>query len=214
VGHRGSRATHPENSLAAFRHAIDCGADAVELDVVVTTDGELAVTHDPVDTAFADLPSRIPRLEDVLALAPGNNMVFDIEMKSCGRLTAAPSDYARMLMNRLGDAALDGRIMVRSFEHEFLRSVHDLRPDLPLAALVEADTREWVRLCEEAHAECISPRFNHATADAVREAHANGIGVIVWTANRPADWKSLIEMGVDAIVTDDPAALIQWLGRN
>ncbi|MDE3197478.1 MAG: glycerophosphodiester phosphodiesterase, partial [Acidobacteriota bacterium] len=68
VGHRGSRATHPENTLDAFRHAIRCGADAVELDVVVTTDGALAVTHDPVTCSFAELPSAVPNLDRVLAL--------------------------------------------------------------------------------------------------------------------------------------------------
>lgn len=104
--------------------------------------------------------------------------------------------------------------MVRSFEHEFLRAVHSVRPELPLAALVEDDRGDWVRLCAEAHAGCISPRFDHVTVEAVKEAHAAGIAVIVWTANDSAEWKRLMGMGVDAIVTDDPAALIRWLNSD
>jgi len=207
VGHRGSRATHPENSIAGFRHAIACGADAVELDVVVSADGELAVTHDPVEGAFSDLPSGIPRLEDVLELAAGNDLVFDIEMKGCGRLTPAPSEYAGMVISRVAGAGLRDRIMVRSFEHEFLQAVHALRPDLPLAALVEQNAGDWVRNCVDASAVCISPWFEDVTEARVVEAHGAGFAVIAWTVNRPEDWKRLIGMGVDAIVTDDPAGL-------
>jgi len=211
VGHRGSRATHPENTIAAFRHAIDSGADAVELDVVVTSDGELAVTHDPVKVAFAGLPASVPRLEDVLGLAAGNDMVFDIEIKKCGRFTPSPADYARIVLDRLRDAGLKDRIMVRSFEHEFLRAVHLLRPDLPLAALVEWRRGDWVEICSEAKAVCISPRFRDVTERRVAEAHAEGIAVIAWTVNRPSDWARMIGMGIDAIVTDDPAALVEFI---
>ena len=208
VGHRGSRATHPENTLAAFRHAIECGADAVELDVVVTRDGKLAVTHDPVATDFADLPPSVPQLADVLALAPGNQLVFDIEMKHCGRLTPPPREYADMLADAIG--GVEDRVMVRSFRHSFLRAMRAVRPALPLAALVQSNLRDWVAVCERANADCISPRFRFVTARAVRKAHAHGIAVIPWTSNHSRDWKKLIARGVDAIVTDDPAALIRF----
>jgi len=210
VGHRGSRVTHPENTIAAFRHAIACGADAVELDVVVTTDGELAVTHDPVDTAFANLPPEIPRLEEVLALASGSDIVFDIEMKECGRLTPSPAEYAGMVLSRV-TLNLKDRIMLRSFEHEFLRAVHALKPDLPLAALIDKEIGDWVRISLDAEAICISPRFEDVTEARVAGAHAAGIAVIAWTANRPDDWMLLTRMGVDAIVTDDPAELMRFL---
>jgi glycerophosphoryl diester phosphodiesterase len=205
VGHRGARATHPENTLEAFRHAILCGADAVELDVVVTRDRQLAVTHDPVDAFFADLSPSIPRFEDVLALAPGNDLVFDIEMKECG------FDYTDMLLARIDKPELRGRVMVRSFEHDFLRAIHKSKPNLPLVALIEEDDRDWVEVCAAAGAVCISPRFENANPSAVVQAHAASIAVIPWTVNDPHDWARLIAMGVDAIVTDDPAALVQFL---
>ena len=46
-GHRGARAMRPENTLPAFRYAIDTGVDALELDMAVTKDGVLVVSHDP-----------------------------------------------------------------------------------------------------------------------------------------------------------------------
>ncbi len=214
VGHRGARATHPENTLEAFRHAIGCGADAVELDVVVTRDGRLAVTHDPVASAFSELPASVPELADVLALGAGNQLVFDIEMKECGRLTPPAREYAELVASRFDATPLAGRIMVRSFEHSLLRAMHDVRPELPLVALVRVGVRDWVRVCRDANACCISPRFERVTARAVERAHAAGIGVIPWTANDPRSWAKLIARGVDAIVTDDPAALVEYQLRE
>lgn len=211
VGHRGSRSTHPENTLEAFRYAIEIGADAVELDIVVTSDGELAVTHDPVRGSFGDLDPSVPRLEDALALAPGNSVVFDIEMKDCGRLTPEPLAYACMLIERIDAPALKDRIMVRSFEHRFLRALYSLRPDIPLIALIEDAQPDWAAVCREAPACCISPRHEQVTTAAVDSAHAAGLAVIPWTANRPEDWTRLIECGVDAIITDDPEKLLRFV---
>jgi glycerophosphoryl diester phosphodiesterase len=115
-----------------------------------------------------------------------------------------------MVLRRLADGVPRGRVMVRSFEHRFLRAMHALNPELPLVALVEGGTCNWVRVCELACAQCISPRFEDVTADAVWSAHEAGFAVIPWTVNDPADWKRLTSWGVDAIVTDDPAALLRF----
>jgi glycerophosphoryl diester phosphodiesterase len=180
----------------------------VELDVVVTSDWQLAVTHDPVDAAFADLPSSIPRLQDVLALAPGNELIFDIEMKECG------FDYVDLLLAHIDAPELRDRIMVRSFEHAFLQAIYKSKPNLPLVALVEERAGDWVEVCAAAHATCISPRFENANPFSIARAHAAGIAVIPWTVNDPRDWARLIAMDVDAIVTDDPAALVDFLSSQ
>jgi len=211
VGHRGSRATHPENTIAAFEHAIRCGADAVELDVFVTVDGVLAVSHDPVAKAFADLPASVPRLDRVLALGAGNGMIFDIEAKRCGRLTPRPAAYARMILDAVDAAGMGGRIIVRSFRHSILRAMHELRPEIPLAALIGLRTSSWRRVCERAQAQCISPRFELVSKRRIERAHAAGLAVMPWTVNDPRDWARLLEAGVDWIITDDPAALVEYL---
>ncbi len=141
----------------------------------------------------------------MLALAPGNGIVFDIEMKECG------VDYTDLLLDLIGGPELRDRIMVRSFEHAFLRAIYKTKPNLPLVALVEDGDRDWVEVCEAAHARYISPRFEKADPFSVARAHAAGIGVIPWTVNDPRDWARLIAMEVDAIVTDDPAALVRFL---
>ena len=211
VGHRGARSTHPENTLAAFEHARLCGADSVELDVVVTTDGVLAVTHDPVTGAFKDLPPDVPTLDLVLAAGAGNDMIFDIEAKHCGALTPAPHDYAELILDAVDRAGMADRVMVRSFDHSILRAAHDLRPEIPRVALVAEKALNWVRICERAAAQCISPWHKLVSKAAVRRAHEAGLAVIPWTVNKPRSWARMVDVGVDWIITDDPAALVRYL---
>ena len=211
MGHRGSRATHPENTIAAFEQAIRCGADAVELDVVVTVDGVLAVTHDPVNCSFADLPDGVPSLDQALAAGAGNDMIFDIEAKECGALTPSAAAYAQMILQAVDRADMAGRVAIRSFEHEILRSAHDLRPEIPLAALTGRRDSGWVEMCLRAGARCVSPWFGLVTDAAVSEAQAADLTVMPWTVNDPEDWSRFIAMGVRWIVTDDPARLVRYL---
>jgi glycerophosphoryl diester phosphodiesterase len=70
-----------------------------------------------------------------------------------------------------------------------------------------------VEIAREAGADIVSPQFRLVTRDEVGKAHAAGIQVVPWTANTPEDWQKLIEAGVDAIITDDPAELIRYLKR-
>lgn len=211
VGHRGSRSTHPENTLAAFEHARLCGADSVELDVVVTTDGVLAVTHDPVTGTFADLATDVPTLDQVLSTGAGNDMIFDIEAKECGALTPAPHDYARLILDAVDRTGMAERVMLRSFEHSILRAAHRLRPEIPRVALVGDKALNWVRICERAEAQCISPWYKLVSKAAVRRAHEAGLAVMPWTVNKPRSWARLVGLGVDWIITDDPAALVRYL---
>ena len=69
-------------------------------------------------------------------------------------------------------------------------------------------------MAAEGQAQIISPIFPTVTPEKVREAHAAGLQVIPWTANKPEQWEKLIQARVDAIITDDPAGLIEYLKRK
>ena len=70
-------------------------------------------------------------------------------------------------------------------------------------------------IAREADASVISPYYKLVTPEQVRDAHAAGLRVVPWTPNAPEEWDSLIAAGVDAIITDDPAALLAVLrGRG
>jgi glycerophosphoryl diester phosphodiesterase len=206
IGHRGSKATHPENTISGFEHAMASGADGVELDVCVSRDDVLVVTHDTAlrDGALvsahraADLP--LPTLDEVLALQSPEGFWFDVESKD------APAVLLREAIVR---SQRRHRVLVRSFDHAILRAFHGLAPEIPLAALIDYSSDEWPAIARDAHAAIISPHHSTVTAERVARAHEAGIRVSVWTANDPRDWDRLAALRVDAIITDDPAAAVR-----
>ena len=187
-----------------------CGADGVELDVGVTPDGRLLVTHDLPPRS--DVP--LPTLDQVLALTAPGNFWFDIEAKSAPHLAPDPPRYAQLLSDALRRSPHGHRLIVRSFEHDILRAFHAIEPEIPLAALIAFPTGDWVKIARAASASIISPRYATVTRNRVSRAHDAGICVSVWTVNQPKDWDRQVEMGVDTIITDDPAAAVSYLASR
>jgi len=192
---------------------MECGADGVELDVAVTLDDRLAVTHDLVlgdgrvvrAQLASDLP--LPTLDEVLALPTREAFWWDIEAKSEPDLSPAPGVYAGLL----SAAIRRDRVVVRSFDHEILRALHDLEPSIPLACLVDYESDDWLGIVRAVGASIISPHFSTVTAERVSRAHDAGIQVSVWTVNDPGDWARMGEMGVDTVISDDPSRLVRWI---
>ena len=193
-----------------------CGADGVELDVAVTLDDRLVVTHDLVlaggltvrEHTAAELP--LPLLDEVLGLAAPENFWFDIEAKSEPGLTPDAVRYAALLSDAIHRSGARHRILVRSFDHDFLRAFHEVEPAVPLSALIEFESDDWVSIAQAAGASSISPGYLTVTRERVGIAHAAGIRVSVWTVNARPDWERMRTMGVDAVITDDPCAMVRW----
>ncbi|MBI3280507.1 MAG: glycerophosphodiester phosphodiesterase [Acidobacteria bacterium] len=249
-GHRGARAVLPENTLPAFEYAIEAGADVLELDVAVTRDNVLVVSHDPElnpllcrgprpravirELTLAELRawdcgalrhpahpkqrpvpgSRIPTLDEVLALGSRGRFEYNIETKSFPsrpHLTPPPEEFARRLLEAIRRHKLEKRVIVQSFDFRTLHAMKRLAPEIRLAALYEGEPRPFVAIAREAGAAIVAPRHDLVTKEQVQAAHAAGLQVVPWTANAAADWDRLIAAGVDAIITDDPAELIAYL---
>ena len=249
-GHRGARALRPENTIPAFEYAIQQGADVLEMDVAVTRDNVLVISHDPEvnpvicrgprptaiirELTLAELRqwdcgalknpnfprqqpvpgTRQPTLDEVLDLAPRGTFEFNIETKSYPdkpEYTPAPEVFARMMLDRIRAHKLDARVIVQSFDFRTLRAMKKLAPKIRLAALWEGDARSFVDIAHEAQAGIISPDYHLVTPEQVQASHAAGLQVIPWTVNTAREWDRLIDAGVDAIISDDPAALIAHL---
>jgi glycerophosphoryl diester phosphodiesterase len=207
-GHRGAKARMPENTLPAFEYAIRIGADVVELDVVVTQDGELVVSHDPI-------PERghAPTLDQVFALGR-SSCLYDVEIKtwSGSPPCPVPHEFARRVLEKICAHSLERRVAVMSFDFRVLAAMRALAPEIRLAALTENDPRSFPEIAREAaSAEILAPQFLLVTSEKVAAAHAAGIEVVPWTVNQTADWDHMIEAEVDGIITDDPAALVARL---
>ena len=86
-----------------------------------------------------------------------------------------------------------------------------LAPGMRLSALYEQGPDSFVDVAARAGAPIASPEKDLVTPQKVKAAHAAGLQVVAWTANTRAEWDTLVAAGVDAIISDDPAALIAYL---
>jgi glycerophosphoryl diester phosphodiesterase len=249
-GHRGARSRMPENTIPAFQYAIQAGADYIELDLAVTKDNVLVVSHDPIlhapmcrgpregavirELSFADTQhwdcgvlrhplypdqkpvpgTRMPSLDQVLGLASEGSFGFNIETKLSAKnpeYTPSPEEFARLVLEQIRKHGVEKRVIVQSFDFRTLRAMKRLAPDIRLAALIEKDERDFVTVAREAEAHIIAPHYSLVTREKTAAAQQAGIPVVPWTANRPDQWEKLAEAGVDAIISDDPGVLVEWL---
>jgi len=253
-GHRGARAMRPENTMPAFEYAIDAGVDALEMDIAVTRDDVLVVSHDPVlnseicrgpggskvirELTFAELRrwdcgslvnphfpkqtpvpgTRVPALEEVLALAVRGHFLFNLETKifpDQPQYTPSPERFAELLLQAIDRHHLRSRVIVQSFDFRTLHAMKKLAPEIRLAALDESEKLgDFVSVARGAGAQIISPEKGMVTPSRVLAAHQAGLQVIPWTANTPEEWGALTAAGVDGIISDDPAALIAYLKQK
>jgi glycerophosphoryl diester phosphodiesterase len=251
-GHRGARAVLPENSLPAFEYAIAQGADVLELDVAVTKDDILVVSHDPeMNAAFCTGPAsaktriiremtlaelrqwdcgakanpafpqqkalpgaKVPTLDEVFALAPRGTFEFNVETKIFPQrpsVTPPPERFAELLLAAIRKHKLERRVIVQSFDFRTLKALRQHAPEVRLSALLSFAMQDFVASANDAGALIVSPNVKLVTPEKVKAAHAAGLQVVPWTANTPAEWQALADAHCDAIITDDPAALIAWL---
>ena len=226
TAHRGASIAAPENTLAAFRAAMDAGATYSELDVQRTRDGQIAVLHDgdlmrmagdprklgeltatelaaidvgqPYDAAFAG--ERAPPLEEVIDLVRGR-MRINVELK----YNVPDPGLAPAVVDLLRRKDFLDQVVITSLDPAALRQIESIEPRLQTGHIVTAAVGNVVRT----QADFLSLNSARATRSLVRQAHAAGKGVHVWTVNRPDVMLRMIERGVDNIITDDPALLVR-----
>jgi len=225
IGHRGSSLRAPENTLAAFRLARREGADGVELDVMRCGSGEVVVFHDwdmrrlggrPDVIARAHIDAlreidlgggeRIPLLSEVLEEL-GPDLLINIELKvkqglGGGGLVAA-------VVGILRRHTVGARALVSSFHPVELLRVRALAPELLTGYLFHREQALPLRRAWPAR--WIQPVALHPDAGlvdalAVRGWHRRGYAVNVWTVDDPREQRALAVMGVDGLITNDPAA--------
>ena len=249
-GHRGARALRPENTLPAFDYAIEQGVDCLELDMAVTKDNVVVVSHDPhMAPAFATGPAgtntiremtlaqlrkwdvggkqnpvfpkqltvagtRVPTLDEVFNLAPKGDFDFNIEtkiFKDKPELTPSPEEFVKLVLTQIRKHKLEKRVILQSFDFRTLAAMKKLEPSIRLSALLEPGKYDFVEVGKRTGAGIISPHFSIVTPEKVAAAHAAGLQIVPWTANTPKDWDKLIAAKSDAIISDDPAALLAYL---
>jgi glycerophosphoryl diester phosphodiesterase len=238
VAHRGASATEPDNTLAAFEAALVAGADAVELDVRLTSDGVAVVLHDAdvsgstngsgfvhtmtlaevkgLDAAAGRGPRQeIPTLAEALEAIDGRAGV-DLEIKNLPGEPAFDSPVEGVLkatLEALEASSFGGPVLISSFNWLTIERSKHLAPDIATGFLTIAPI--------DAHAALVyarrsghdfvlpqTPALLEAGESLVREAHEHGVRVGTWVADDEAVLETLFTWDVDAVASNDPATAI------
>lgn len=158
--------------------------------------------------------TRIPTLDEVFALATRGNFDFNIETKIFAdrpEYAPTPERFAQLVLDSVRRHNLESRVIVQSFDFRTLHAMKVLAPGIRLSALYETGPDGFVDIARRAGAGIVSPQMKLVTPDQVKAAHAAGLQVVAWTANSRSEWEALAAAEVDAIISDDPAALIEFL---
>jgi glycerophosphoryl diester phosphodiesterase len=202
IGHRGASDHEPENTMLAFRRALELGADGLELDVHLSSDGVPVVIHDGTldkttdgsgqvsETTLDALRAldagkgeKIPLLEEVID-AFASQCLLLIELKGAG------SDVATADMIR--DKGVVQSVIVSSFDPAKLATLKAHAPEIETAVLTGRWDIDFVALAEEASADCIQFGWERhpaphtlLTEDVFRQAREAGLYVMLWHEERP-----------------------------
>jgi glycerophosphoryl diester phosphodiesterase len=156
----------------------------------------------------------VPTLDEVFALADRADFDYNIETKifpDHPEYAPDPAVFAALVVNKVRQYKLEQRVIVQSFDFRTLLAVKDLAPEIRLSALIENSELDFLKAARESSADIIAPHLALVNPANVVAAHNVGLQVIPWTANTVSEWEMLIEANVDAIITDDPGALIEYL---
>jgi glycerophosphoryl diester phosphodiesterase len=239
VAHRGSSGTAPENTLAAFRAGIAAGADAFELDVRLTRDGKAVVIHDRslrrttgrggrvsqtessvirglsagawFSPAFAD--EKVPFLEEVLELA-GGRVGVNIELKF-NSLREPPGPLVRKVCGIVRGMHRHDNILISSFHHRALSLQRSVAPEIGTGVLVYppgVPTTSGVRLASRIGAAWLIYSGGNIRKTFVARARDEGFRTLEYTVDGKSRLKRAIGMGVDGVITNDPASVLAVLG--
>ena len=213
IAHRGASGYKPENTLIAFQKAIDFKVDGIELDVHLSSDGEIMVIHDEtIDrttngkgfvkncTSLQLKKLEIPTLIEVLELV-NRNCFINIELK--GMQTAKP------VIKLIEQSILDKNwnytdFLVSSFDWKMLEEVHLLNPKIRIGVITEEFTQAALAFAKNIKAYSIHPGYRSLTEENIALIQKNGFEVYPWTVNSAEDIQKIKSFNVNGMISDYP----------
>jgi glycerophosphoryl diester phosphodiesterase len=212
IGHRGAKTYEIENTIESFRKAIELGANAVELDVRTSGDGELIVSHDDNlkkvygadvrinETTLNELKAltgnRIATLNEVLHSMNGNVEKILVELKESG--------YEEKVLEVINKEKLKDKVIIVSFLGEALAQTRALDGEIE-TGLIYAKIKQPIEAALNLNAQYLLPLYRFVHRRDVIKAHKSNLKVIVWTINSKDEAILYMAKDVEGIATDKPA---------
>lgn len=233
IGHRGASGEAPENTLPAFRLALEQGADLIETDVHLTADGALVAIHDhtldrttnghgmvgqltlsqikELDAGSWFSPEfageRVLTLDELLEWAAGKTAV-SIEIKNGPIYYPEIEDRVIDVLRRYD---MVRSAIVISFDHAAVLRAKQHCPDLVTGVLFAGTPVAASTLALQAQADCLLPHWSNLNRGMVEEAHAHNLAISPWVVDRQEELGWVLAQGTDAIASNFPGKVLSWL---
>lgn len=237
IAHRGFSSEYPENTMLAFRKAVEAGCDGIELDVQLTRDGVPVVVHDErikrttnraglvkdftaeeirrfdasngFDGSFGINP--IPTLREYFQYIKDQDVFTNMELKNGIFRYEGMEEKVVALIREFG---ISEKVMFSSFNHQSMLLCKQLAPSIPCAFLTSCWQIEAGAYAEKNGVEFINPHFPFLTEENLREMNRHRIGAQVWTVDDVEIMERLVRLDVYAVITNRPDALKKVLGHK
>ena len=219
IGHRGASAVALENTMPAFAAAIAAGADGIEFDVHLSRDGAPVIIHDEtlqrthgLRRSVADLTVEelrevgVPSLRDLFALMSQNDLLLCLEIKA---RSSTIGDLCSQLVHEFGFA---GRVIVECFDLNLLQKIQGLKTAALFGRGIYAD-QKLIDRALEVGASVLALHHSLVRSSLIEKAKLAGLKVIVWTVDSPAWVAQARALGIEALITNDPALMIEAWDR-
>ncbi len=228
IAHRGASGHAPENTLAAYRLAIELGSHFIEADLQASSDGHIVAIHDAVlqrttngrgsvaESTLAELRAidagrwfdrdfagqRLPTLEEVLGLTREAEIGFYFQVRC-----PFSEEFGRSLIHAVRKVDAITRVVVVSSDPAALIGLRELDDAAITGILIEAPHSDAVERAARCGARQLCLREDLVTADLMNRAHGAGLLAVAWTVNPPGRMRALLSTAVDCIATDFPDRL-------
>lgn len=222
AAHRGYSAEAPENTIPAFKAAMDNFSDYAELDVQETKDGIVIVLHDSDLNRVAGVKKNIwnvdyrevlsfdvgswfseefegemiPTLDEVMEMAKGR-LKLNIEIK----LTGHEKNLEQTVVKLIEKHEMEDECVVTSFQAKALKKVKSYNENIKTGYILHVAYGDFSGID---YADALSINYSFATSALINDAHSAGKEVYVWTVNNADAINDMINKGADMIITDDP----------
>lgn len=233
--HRGYSGKYPENTMLAFKKAAETGCDGIELDVQLTSDGQVVIIHDEKidrttdgtgsvkDYTLEELKKfnaaaswngkygfePIPTLEEYFQWVKDTDLVTNIEIKSGVYYYEELEEKTLALVRKYG---LEKKIIFSSFLHSSITLLRKLAPEIPCGALVEYENLgNPGYYCEKFDFQYYHPGMKALTEEMVQSCKEHNIPLNVWTINDMGALEQLYEWGCEGVISNFPGVCKGWL---
>lgn len=234
--HRGAKAYAPENTMAAFKLAIDMESEGIETDVHLSKDGYLVLIHDEKvnrttngkgyikDMTLEEIKrldagvkfsekfkgEKIPTLEELICLIKNTDIILNIEIKN--NIINYPG-IEEKVVKLIKKYKIEKRVIVSSFNHNTIYKIKDIDENIKTGILYSRNIKKPIRFAKNIKADALHPKFKRVSIKLMLKAKLTSLEVNTFTINTEKYFEKCFKYRVNGIITDYPDKAIDFKKR-